>query len=147
MKSELLKIAEAIVSQSVDGEQVEVVAVHGTETDIRVYQGDIESFTAAESQGVGIRVVQDGRQGMAYAGSLDVDVLNETLEEARDNASFGTPDEFQGIAEPDGIESVPLELLDSSLADFANEEIRLKHLGLLKYSCGLLGPHHQLRLQ
>ena len=84
MKAELLKIAEAVVGKAAAGEQVEVVTVHGKETEIRVYQGEIESFTAAESQGVGIRVVQDGRQGMAYAGSLDSDVLNETLEEARD---------------------------------------------------------------
>lgn len=122
MKAELLKIAEAVVGKATAGEQVEVVTVHGKETEIRVYQGEIESFTAAESQGVGIRVVQDGRQGMAYAGSLDSDVLNETLEEARDNASFGTPDEFQAIAEPDGVESVSLDLLDPSLANFANEE-------------------------
>lgn len=122
MKAELLKIAEAVVGKAAAGEQVEVVTVHGKETEIRVYQGEIESFTAAESQGVGIRVVQDGRQGMAYAGSLDSDVLNETLEEARDNASFGTPDEFQAIAEPDGVESVSLDLLDPSLANFANEE-------------------------
>ena len=119
MKAELLKIAEAVVGKAAAGEQVEVVTVHGKETEIRVYQGEIESFTAAESQGVGIRVVQDGRQGMAYAGSLDPDVLNETLEEARDNASFGTPDEFQAIAEPDGVESVSLDLLDPSLANFA----------------------------
>jgi len=122
MKAELLKIAESVVSQAVEGEQVEVVAVHGKETEVRVYQGEIESFTAAESQGVGIRIVHDGRQGMAYAGSLDVDVLAETLEEARDNASFGTPDEFQAIANPDGVESVSLELLDPSLSEFANEE-------------------------
>ena len=122
MKAELLKIAEAVVGKAAAGEQVEVVTVHGKETEIRVYQGEIESFTAAESQGVGLRVVQDGRPGMAYAGSLDPDVLNETLEEARDNASFGTPDEFQAIAEPDGVESVSLDLLDPSLANFANEE-------------------------
>jgi len=122
MKTELLRIAEGVASQAIEGEQVEVVAVHGKETEIRVYQGEIESFTAAESQGVGIRVVCDGKQGMAYAGSLDRSVLKETLEEARDNASFGTSDEFQAIAEPDGVDSVSLELLNPALSSFANEE-------------------------
>ena len=42
MKAELLKIAEEVASQAIEGEQVEVVAVHGKETEIRVYQGEIE---------------------------------------------------------------------------------------------------------
>ncbi|MBG01045.1 MAG: hypothetical protein CL470_02100 [Acidimicrobiaceae bacterium] len=122
MKDELLKTAASIVDQATNGEQVEVVVVHGRETEIRVYQGEIESFTAAESQGIGIRVVNDFRQGMAYAGSLDDSVLEETLEEARDNASFGTPDEFLAIAEPDGVNSISLELLNPELNSFANED-------------------------
>ncbi len=54
-------------------------------------------------QGLGVRVIADGRQGFAYVGSLDPDVLHEVLDEARDNAGFGTPDEFLGLAEPDGV--------------------------------------------
>ena len=40
-----------------------------------------------------MRVIVDGRQGYAWAGSLDADVVAETLAEARDNAAFGAPDE------------------------------------------------------
>ena len=85
MEEKLLAIADEVIALSASNEQIEVIAVHDQETDIRVYKGELESFTASESQGVGIRVVQDGRQGMAYAGSLDMEILKETLLEARDN--------------------------------------------------------------
>ena len=34
------------------------------------YEGEIEKLSSAESQGVGIRVIRDHRQGFAYAGTL-----------------------------------------------------------------------------
>src|SRR5690606_33794340 len=89
----LLAIGDRVVAMARPGEQVEAVVVHDRETEVRVYEGEVESLSSAESQGVGIRVVADQRQGFAYAGTLDDDVLAETLDEARDNAAFGTPDE------------------------------------------------------
>ena len=115
MEEKLLAIADKVIALATSEEQLEVIAVHDHETEIRVYKGELESFTASESQGVGIRVVQDGRQGMAYAGSLEEDILKETLEEARDNATFGTFDELLQIAEPDEVEPISLDLFNPSL--------------------------------
>src|SRR5690606_11118364 len=91
------------------------------DTEIRAYQGDVESFSSAEAAGVGIRVVRDHRQGFAYAGSLDDDVLAETLADARDNAEFGTPDEHLGLAEPDGVAPVELDLWNDAVLSFATD--------------------------
>ena len=43
------------------------------------------------------------------------------LAEARDNVAFGTPDEWAGLAEPDGVEPAPVELWREALAGFATE--------------------------
>lgn len=118
---QLLDIGDRIVGWARDGEQVEAVVVHDRETEIRIYEGEIESFTSAESQGVGIRVITGDRQGVAYAGTLDDDVLGETLAEARDNAVYGSPDEFYGLAEPDGVPIPHLELYDDRVEDFPTE--------------------------
>lgn len=115
---ELLAIGDRVVGWARDGEELEVVVVHDRETEIRVYEGEIESFTSAESQGVGIRVIANNRQGIAYAGTLDGDVLGETLDEARDNATFGSPDEFVGLAEPDDVEIPELDLYDAGIETF-----------------------------
>ncbi len=45
------------------------------DTEIRVYEGEIEQLQSAESAGIGVRVIRDHRQGFAYAGTLDDDVL------------------------------------------------------------------------
>jgi PmbA protein len=57
-----------------------------------------------------VRVVIDGRQGFASAGSFDDDVLESTLADARDNARFSERDEHVALAAPDGIVATPLDL-------------------------------------
>ncbi len=121
-ESELLELGERVMAMAASGEQLEAVVVRGTDTEVRVYEGDIESLSSAQSQGVGIRVISEGRQGFAYAGTFDPDVLAETLAEARDNAGFGTPDEYQGLAEPDGVEPAALELWSDELAAFPTDD-------------------------
>ncbi|WP_420433601.1 TldD/PmbA family protein [Candidatus Poriferisocius sp.] len=118
---ELLEVAERIVGWGRDGEQIEAVVGHSQETEVRVYEGEIESLSVAESQGVGIRVIAGRRQGFAHAGTLDPDVLEETLAEARDNAVYGAPDEFFGLAEPDGVNPPELDLYNEALLSFSTE--------------------------
>ena len=71
--AELLDLAARVAGWAHDHEQVEVYAVHDRETEVRAYEGEIESFSSAESRGIGVRVVVDGRQGFAWAGTLDDD--------------------------------------------------------------------------
>jgi len=105
-----------------DGEQIEAVVVRGLDTEIKVYEGDIESLSSAQSQGVGIRIISNARQGFAYAGTFDDDVLAETLADARDNAAFGTPDEYLGLAEPDGVAKAELDLWRDELVGFPPDD-------------------------
>lgn len=108
--SDLLEIGDRVAGLANDGEQVEVVVGRSTSTEVRVYEGEVEQLASATSAGIGVRVVAGRRQGFAYAGSLDDDVLAETLAEARDNAEFGTEDEWLGLAEPDGVPVPDLDL-------------------------------------
>lgn len=119
--TDLLDIGDRVVAMARDGEQVEAVVGRGRHTEVRVYEGDVESLSSAESAGVGVRVVVDHRQGFAYAGTLDDEVLGETLAEARDNAGFATPDEFLGLAEPDGVPVADLDLFRDHLADLTTD--------------------------
>lgn len=119
--SELLDIADRVLGLAKPGEQVEVVVGRSTSTEIRVYGGSVEEFSSATSAGIGVRVVADGRQGFAHAGSLDDDVLGETLAEARDNATFATEDEWAGLADPDGVPVPDLDLYREGLAAVSAE--------------------------
>ena len=91
--SELLDLAVRIAGRARPGEQVEAYVARGESTSVKAYGGEVESLTSAASSGIGIRVVAGGRQGFAHAGTLDESVIDETLADARDNASFGKVDE------------------------------------------------------
>ena len=122
MSDELLAIGDRIVAQARDGEEVEVVVGRSSSTEVRVYEGEVEQLASATSAGIGVRVISGERQGFAYAGSLDPDVMAETLAEARDNAGFATPDGFLGLARPDGVAVPDLDLYREGLAEIATED-------------------------
>jgi PmbA protein len=115
--TDLLALARGVLDGARTGEQVEVVVGRSTSTTVKVYGGEVESLTSAGSSGAGVRVIRDGRQGFAHCGSLDPDALAETLAEARDNAAFGQPDEFNGVAEPDGVAAVPQDTWSDAVVD------------------------------
>lgn len=118
----LLALAADVAGLAQPGEQVEAYAIRGTELAIRVSAGEVEQLSSATSEGVGVRVVRDGRVGFAWAGSLVRDIVTATLEDARDNASFATPDEHAGLAEPDGVAGVDLDLWRDDVAATATDD-------------------------
>lgn len=119
---DLQAIADAIVAEAHPGEQIAASLVRSSETDIRVRNQEIEHFVSAQSQSVSVTVIQDGRTGSSSAGAFDEKSWREVLAEARENATFGTPDEFAGLAEPDGVAIVEQKLWDDELAAFPTDK-------------------------
>ena len=117
----LLELAERVVAEARPGEQVEAYLGRSSRTEVKVFGGEVESLSSADTAGIGVRVVVDGRQGFAYAGSLDADVVADVLAEARDNASFGTIDEYLGLVGPDGVAAADLDLFRDALAAFPTD--------------------------
>ena len=126
---DLLELARRVAGGARDGEQVEAYVARTQDTEVRVFDGDVESLSVAGVDGVGVRVIAGRRQGYAWAGSLDVEVVDETLAEARDNAGFGEPDDWFGLASPGdagGVEAVDLDVWrDELLAVTADEKVAI----------------------
>jgi PmbA protein len=122
---DLLGVARRVAGDARPGEQIEAYVLRSRDVDVKVFGGEVESLAVAEVEGVGVRVVVDARQGYAWAGSLDADVIADTVAEARDNAGFGAPDESYVLASPadvDGVVGAQLDLwrddvLSTSTAD------------------------------
>ena len=119
---DLLALADRLVGMAQGGEQLEAYVSRSSDTSVRVYQGEVEQLSVADTQGVGVRVVVDGRQGFAYCGTLDDAALAETVAEARDKPAFGEPDEAAGLASPDGVEPAALDLWRPALASVPTED-------------------------
>jgi PmbA protein len=120
MTTDLLDLASSVVERAQPKEGLEVYVMRGTETEVRAYDGQVESLTSADSSGVGIRVILDGdergsRLGFAWAGSLDPAVIESALSDARDNARFATPDPDVVLAAPDGMAAADLDLWDDGV--------------------------------
>ena len=124
--SDLFEVADLVLEGAEGDEQVEAFVTHSRETQVRVYEGEVEHLAAAEALGVGVRVVKDGRLGFAYCGTFDPESVREALSDARDNAAFAEPDEWAGLGEPDGVEPAPLDLWrDDLLAVPTDQKVAL----------------------
>jgi PmbA protein len=121
VSDDLLALAEKVVADARPGEQLEVFASSSRRTTARVRAGAVESIEQATAGGVGVRIVIGGRQGFASAGSLDADAVAFALAEARDNAEFATPDDANGLAEPDGWAPIEPPGPDAALAAISPE--------------------------
>ena len=117
--TELLDIAQRIAGRAHNGEQIEAYVARGRQFNVKAYGGEVESLTSAESAGIGVRVIKDGRQGFAHAGTLDETAIDQVLDDARDNVQFGEPDKWYALTEPDGVEPVELDLYSPELATMA----------------------------
>ncbi len=102
-------LANGLLGRAPADADVEVAVGWSRSTTVQAFEQEVEELISAESYGVSVRVIREGRVGFAHAGSIDEEILVETLEEAAANVEFGEPDEFAGLAEPDGVDAVPID--------------------------------------
>jgi PmbA protein len=80
------------VETSGRGEDVEAYAEQTRRVQVRVRGGEVESLSFAETRGLGVRVMVDGRLGYAYGADPSPDEVEAIVEAARDGARFAEPD-------------------------------------------------------
>ena len=120
MSDELLALAQRVVDRADRGEHVEAFAVRQVDTTVEVLDQQVDALSSAETRGLGVRVIRDGRQGYAYTAVTTDAGLGEALEEARSNAAVAMPDDanvlpaveeppaLDGLVDP-GFGDVPIE--------------------------------------
>jgi len=121
-ETDLSSIAASVLDRAQPGEDLDVMVSAGRSTSVRVFGGEVEAFTSAGSAAIGVRVIRDGRVGFAHAGSLDPDVVSETLLDARDNLAFSAVDPHAGLADPDGVPGVVHDQWSEDIVSMTAEE-------------------------
>jgi len=137
---DLLDLVRDIAGRAEPGEQVEAYAAHSVDTDVKVFEGAVEEMAVAESGGVGVRVVVGGRMGYAWAGSLEPDLVAAVLDEARDNARFAAPDEWNDLptaADARAVSVADLDLWRDELASVPTTDKVALALALEQTALGL----------
>ena len=67
-RGDLLDIARNVARAARDGEQVEAYVVRTRDTDVEVFDGEVESLTTASVEGIGIRVIAGRAPGSRVGG-------------------------------------------------------------------------------
>lgn len=104
--SELLELTTRVLDGALAGEQVEAFANSSVQTSVTVYGGEVETLTSAQTRGVGVRVIVEGRMGFASTADVSDEGLAYVLSEARSNAAYGTEDVGNVLAQPAAYEEL-----------------------------------------
>lgn len=70
------------------------------QSEIKVYQGELESLASAYSRGIGIRTFVGEKMGFAYGSDLRDESIRTLIAESVANARVAAPDVFNGLPEP-----------------------------------------------
>ncbi|MDP9023610.1 MAG: TldD/PmbA family protein [Actinomycetota bacterium] len=98
--AELADLARRVVERASGAEEVEAFALRKVETEVEALRGEVDALSSAETRGVGVRVIVDGRQGYASTAMVTDEALAAALDEARTNAAVATPDEANVLPDP-----------------------------------------------
>lgn len=118
--SDLAELCRLAVDAALGDESVEAYAEESRRTEVRARGGEVEGVTFAESRGVGVRVISEGRLGYAYVADPSASEIGEAVARARENAAFATPDEFNALPVGEAAEAMP-ELFRESQAGVPND--------------------------
>ena len=125
MTRDLNDLAAVAVAAALDGEAVEAYAEESRHTEVEARKGEVEGLTSAESRGVGVRVIAGGRLGFAYAADPSDDEIVATVEHARENATLGTEDENNVLADASEYEPIEGLFFDEQAAMPADDKVSL----------------------
>ena len=99
---DLGELVRAAVEAAKGDEAVEAYAEESRQTEASALRGEVEGLEFAESRGVGVRVIRDGRLGYAYAADASVDEVRATVGRARENATLTEPESSSCWSVPPG---------------------------------------------
>ena len=113
---DLADLCRVAVEVAESGEAVEAYAEESRHTEASALRGEVEGLEFAESRGVGVRIVRDGRLGYAWAADPDADEVREIVRRARENSKLAGPDEHHVLPEPAPWEPIPELFREASAA-------------------------------
>ncbi|NLJ24034.1 MAG: TldD/PmbA family protein [Firmicutes bacterium] len=115
MTMKMQKLAQSILKLADTARRdLEVYTVRHKSLQVEVSDGEVETLREAQATGVGVRVIDGGRLGLAFTTRLDEGSLRDTIRLATDNAQSATPDEYNTLPSPKPVKD--MDLLDPAMA-------------------------------
>lgn len=105
--ADLMDLCRAALAGASDAEEAEAFAEETRSARVEARGGEVESLSASETRGVGVRLLVEGRLGYAWAADPSEDEAAALLEAARENARQASPDEANVLPDAAPAEDVP----------------------------------------
>lgn len=120
-----LDLASAAVEAAIaaGAADAEAYASEESRREVRVYGGEVESFTAAIQSGVGVRAWVGGRVGYGFGTDLSEAGVAAIAARAAGAAAIADEDEFAGPPEPGGEVPALPALDDPTVGDWSGAEL------------------------
>ncbi len=115
------RAVEAAIAAGAGG--AEAYASEASRREVRVYAGEVESFTAAIQCGVGVRAWIGGRVGYGFGTDLSETGIAATAARAAGAAGVADEDEFAGPPEPAGEVPALPALADPTVGEWSGAEL------------------------
>lgn len=116
----VLESIRSLLDREVD--DYEVFMTSGRTLTIEVKEGKVDSFERADTHGLGLRVLKDGRMGFSYTSSLEKEDIRRVVEDAIGSAHNTCRDDLNGFPERGEVPSLDLAIYDPSLSEIGEEE-------------------------
>ncbi len=102
----------------------DVAAARGTEFEVKVADGAINTLTQATSKGLGLRVFVEGRMGFCTTSDFTPASLEHAVARAVAMAKEAAPDPYNGLPElaPGHIEGSSLDVYDPAIEELSAEK-------------------------
>ena len=117
-------VRSAVESAQAD-EAVEAYAQESRQTEASALRGEVEGLEFAESRGVGVRLIRDGRLGYAYAADPSVDEVRKAVGRARENAALTEPDEFNVLPAAEAVTPIPALFREDSAEVATGDKVQM----------------------
>ena len=115
-------IAEGAVKRGASA--AEVIIRQRTELSVGVRLGEVETLQESTDQGLGLRVLIDGRQASVSGSDFSRDAVTSLMDEAVELARLTSPDDTAGLPDPSELAtSIPdLDLWDDAVVALTTED-------------------------
>ena len=112
MSKELEQIASSAVSLAINAgaTDAECTIAEGSEFEVSLRKGEIETLKQAGSRGAGIRVLQGQRAGSAYTSDLTPEGISKMVKSAMEIAEVTSEDPFAGLPDASLLGKIDVDL-------------------------------------
>lgn len=83
-----LLIDEILIRGKEKFDDLEVFILKGKSIDIKVFQGQVDKYNIAETGGLSLRGIKDGKMGYSYTEKLDESSIDMLIDEALENSKY-----------------------------------------------------------